>query len=92
MIQLGYLKDICALPFFLFGIFKIYNINLENYVLIKKELINYLIIAFITDFLFSIHPNLHYTNVGWNLYTYFFIFMALLVIVNFIYFNNQLLF
>ena len=90
MIQLGYLKD-CLAPFlFLFLIYKLYFLNIYNNNYIKKELIIYFCIGLFTDFLFTIFPNFHYTNVGYNLFTYIFIFMAILVIINFLYFNNQL--
>lgn len=92
MIQLGYLKDALALFFFAFGIFKIYNINHKNLNFVKNELLVYLLIAFVTDFSFTLYPEFHYTNIGYNSFTYFFILMALLVLVNFIYFNKQLLF
>jgi hypothetical protein len=92
MLQLGYLKDFLALFFFSLGIFKIYNINDKNLIIIKNELLIYLIIAFITDLSFTLYPKFHYTYIGYNSFTFFFITMIILVLINFIYFNIHLLF
>ena len=91
MVKLGYLKDSLALPFFLFGIYKIYNLNNKNMISTKNELLIYLFIAFITDLSFTFIENFHYTDLSNNLYTYYFILMILLVVINFLYFNNKLL-
>ena len=66
MFQLGYIKDSLALFFFTFVICKIYNLNHKNLENIKNEFIIYFIIAFITDFSFTLYPQFHYTNVGYN--------------------------
>ena len=90
MFQLGYIKDSLALFSFTFVICKIYNLNHKNLENIKNEFIIYFIIAFITDFSFTLYPQFHYTNVGYNYFTYYFILMITLLIINFIYFNKQL--
>lgn len=91
MVKLGYLKDSLALPFFLFGIYKIYNLNKENIILTKNEILIYLFIAFITDLSFTFIESFHNTDLGNNLYSYYFVLMILLVLINFLYFNNKLL-
>lgn len=90
MTQLGYLRDILALPLFLLLTYKIYNINNNYSQDVKKELLIYLVIAFIADFVFSIYPDLHCINLGYNFYSYFLFFMCFLVAINFIYFNKKL--
>ena len=90
MIQLGYLKDILALPFFLLIAYKLYNINFNNLKKIKKELLIYMLLAFLGDFVFSIYPDLHCIYLGYNFYSYFLFFMCTLVVINFIYFNKKL--
>ena len=90
MIQLGYIKDILALPFFLLIAYKLYNINYTNLKNVKKELLIYVTLAFLGDFVFSIHSDLHCIYLGYNFYSYFLFFMCFLVAINFIYFNKKL--
>ena len=87
MIQLGYLKDFIAVFLFLFIIYKIYTLNHTNIDDVKKELIIYFIIALLTDLLFSIFPNFHYSNLGYNYYSYTLFFITFITIGLFIYFN-----
>ena len=85
--KLGQLKDTLSLPFFLFVFYKLYFLSCNNLELTKKELITYLSIAFFTDFIFSIFTKMHCVNLSWNYSTYFFIFIIVIILSIFIYFN-----